>query len=506
LSAPNNNVPNSWQILIAAVAGVSIGLYMSYGFGQPKMATSGPASARLPAASSQQPKQMMTLNLLPQLEHRTNLLLMGVDSNGRNTQRFLGTRSDTMIIASLDPVTHKVGMLSIPRDSRVKIPEHRGMDKINSAHSLGGPELAVKTVEAVFGIPIDNYVVIDTQGIKSVCEIVGPIKVLVEKRMKYRDRAGKLNVDLEPGWQELTAAQCEEYVRFRHDQKGDIGRIERQQWFLRQAMQKLKDPSVFLKIPDIIKFKNEYIVTDLDVKTMTALAAFGKELKSTDITTAALPGEASTIHGGSYWIPDPEATAFVVERLTGVRPSVSQIAYGTSPQEPVVDVAYENDQFGMGPAQATQAISNDTLQAKWAESATSERPFGIVIRYPKGQEETAHDFQSALEDAGYNVRGLVRCKDAECQHESITLSSFRADEQLCNALKQRFPELSTWAVTLNPVARNRVDLTLQLSPETVPLPPHETVSADFDYGISDIINGEVKPGKNSAPDLELPRS
>lgn len=477
---------------------------MSYGFGHPKIATSGPARAKLPVSSQQPKQQTMTLNILPQLEHRTNLLLMGVDSNGRNTQRFQGTRSDTMIIASIDPVTHKVGMISIPRDSRVKIPEHRGLDKINSAHSLGGPELAVKTVESVFGIPIDNYVVIDTQGIKSVCEIVGPIKVLVEKRMKYRDRAGKLNVDLEPGWQELSAAQCEEYVRFRHDQKGDIGRIERQQWFLRQAMQKLKDPSVILKIPDIIKFKNEYIVTDLDVKTMTALAAFGKELKVTDISTAMLPGEASTIHGGSYWIPDPEATALVVERLTGVRPSVSQIVYGTSNEEPVSEaIAYENDQFGMGPASAK---SNDTLQAKWAESANSERPFGIVIRYPKGQEETAHDFQMALEDAGYNVRGLVRCKDSECQHEQITLSSFRADEQLCNGLKQRFPELAAWAVNLNPVARNRVDLTLQLSPETVALSPRETVSADFDYGISDIVNGEVKPGKIAAPDLELPRS
>jgi len=70
---------------------------------------------------------------------------MGVDSNGLNTDPFLGTRSDTMMLVNIDPFENKVGVISIPRDSRVRIPNH-GVDKINSAHAYGGAELSMQTV------------------------------------------------------------------------------------------------------------------------------------------------------------------------------------------------------------------------------------------------------------------------------------------------------------------------------------------------------------------------
>ena len=87
---------------------------------------------------------------------------MGVDSNGRDTERFTGCRSDTMMIASLDPASGKASLVSLPRDSRVRIAENHGVDKINAAHALGGPELAVKTVSEDFGVPIDHYVLSST--------------------------------------------------------------------------------------------------------------------------------------------------------------------------------------------------------------------------------------------------------------------------------------------------------------------------------------------------------
>ncbi|HEY3290192.1 MAG TPA: LCP family protein, partial [Anaerolineae bacterium] len=86
---------------------------------------------------------------------RLNVLLMGIDQRPNDNPDT--TRTDTMIILTLDPATHTAGMLSIPRDLYVTIPG-RGLDRINAAHVYGGPSLAMKTVENAFGIPIQHFV------------------------------------------------------------------------------------------------------------------------------------------------------------------------------------------------------------------------------------------------------------------------------------------------------------------------------------------------------------
>ncbi len=486
---------SSWQVLTAAVLGIGIGLGASYYMDRKGLTTqiTPVVKAQLKKLSPASIKAAVAeVSPFPKLERRTNILLMGVDSNGKHCKRFLNTRSDSMILASLDPETKKVSLISIPRDSRVRIADRRGLDKINSAHALGGPELAVKTVQEDFGVPIDHYIVIDTQGLKSVCDIVGPIQVLVEKRMRYRDRASGLNIDLEPGLKELTATQVEEYVRFRHDNKGDLGRIERQQWFLRQAAKKFKEPQVVLKLPEIIKFANDYICTDLSIGDMATLVGFAKDIKENQIQTAMLPGEARMIKGGSYYVPDAEGVAMVLHRMTGISPSVSIIASNTSAEGDSPSTESSSDSE-YAESDVVSTPSNDSLQAAWAASCADDRPVRVVIRYPMGQEQTAKDFAEALSEAGFNVLSRVRCKTSECQHEQIVLNSLRADEQMTSNLKSRFPELSEFAIVLNPLTRTRIDATIQITPETVPLMPHET-AGQFDIDVSDI-NGEVKASK-----------
>ena len=485
---------------MAAVMGIGVGLLLSQNsqHGAESLVSSVPGTSSSDARVQKTSKGLFELpqvNLVPRLSRRKNILLMGVDSNGRNAKRFEHTRSDTMILANLDPVEGKVGLLSIPRDSRVRISGQESLDKINSAHALGGPELAVKTVEDDFGITIDNYMVIDTQGLKNVFEMIGPVEVLVEKRMRYRDRASGLTIDLEPGKQMLDAGQVEQYLRFRHDAKGDIGRVERQQWFLRQALRKMREPSFLLKLPKVLEFTNEYVVTDLSVGDLTELFGFAKDLKAHQVETAMLPGEARMISGGSYWVPDPEATAVVINRLTGCSPSVYHIANATRRG----GIGEEDDDGTL--SYASFGLS-DNDQEDSLERAS--RPMSVSIKYPKGQEETAKDFAIALEKQGYSVRSRVRINQSDCQHETITLSSFRADRSTVDELKKHFPDLKSWAIVMNPTNHTRIDLTLNLSPDTIPLLPPTTVQADFD--LSDIINGEVKAGKLRKPFLSSPRS
>jgi LCP family protein required for cell wall assembly len=505
------NSPNSWQILLATLTGVAIGLALTNYYKRPaeiKSAASGPAIQSVqkgPVVAAGAPDQdpahkglidFSNISLWPKLDQRMNVLLMGVDSNGHDTERFTGCRSDTMMIASLDPKSHKVALVSLPRDSRVRIADNHGVDKINAAHALGGPELAVKTVSEDFAVPIDHYIVIDVQGLKKVFEVLGPVDVIVEKPMHYRDRAGRLNIALEPGLVTMDAAKLEEYVRFRHDAKGDIGRIERQQWFMRQVKKKLEEPQVLLKLPDLFKLASEYVRTDLSPEDMAKLASFSKDIKTSEIQTAMLPGIGTTIYGGSYWLPDAESAAIVLHRLVGSPLAVATIANNTgSSIRPVINTTDSSSQTGQAQAASLTSATpcNDDLNAAMAASY-SDRPLTVVVRYARGCEDQAKALEARLTAKGLTVKCRQRGESAECAHEQIVASSYRADDQMAARLKGAVKELDPFAVSLNLDSRASYDFVVILSPQSKIAEPEPTTAISEAQNVSP---ASAVLGKNS---------
>src|SRR5690606_33450199 len=124
-----------------------------------------------------------------------------------------GARTDTMILFSWDKQTGTIGALSIPRDTRVQIPGRRGYDRVNAAHAIGGPELAVRTVEQLTGVDVDYYVRLDFEGFQRIVDTLGGVVIDVERAMHYSDSAQGLYIDLKPGIQLLDGAQALQYVR-----------------------------------------------------------------------------------------------------------------------------------------------------------------------------------------------------------------------------------------------------------------------------------------------------
>jgi len=436
---------------LGVVIGLSItSLDRKYHFWHKEIRQPSAIADRTPAGTTNS-ISLPSFNLMPSLDHRMNILVMGVDSNGRNTQRFLNTRSDTMMVVSVNPSDKKVSLVSIPRDSRVTIAGGHGEDKINSAHAFGGPALAEQTVNDNFGVTIDKYVVVDTQGLKKLAEIVGPIDVLVEKRMNYVDHAAGLNIALKPGMQSLDARAVEEYVRFRHDAKGDIARIERQQWFMRQVSKKLQDPAIILKLPELYKCANDFVVTDLSVDEMAKLANFAKDLKMSQIETAMVPGKAVMIKGGSYWEPDYNGAALVFNRLSGANLSL-----------PFTGQHYgDND----GPFAAQAAEMSD-------DSGSIVRPVALTIRYAKGSDADAKNLELILTSFGYKVRSRIKADLADCQHEQIIQSSARVRGEMLDKMKEQIPTIAEFPTTINLDALASTDLTIVVSPQShFPEPP-----------------------------------
>jgi LCP family protein required for cell wall assembly len=236
------------------------------------------------------------------------LLVMGVDASPNE----YGARSDTMMLVRLDPSDKKVSAVSIPRDSKVFL--NGGIDKINAAHAVGGPELAVRTVENAFGIPIDHYLVMNFRGVRECIDAIGGVDLYVEKPMRYRDRTAKLNINFEPGLQHLDGKKAEEYLRFRHDEYGDIGRIRRQQMFMSALARAVKNPWVITRLPSLVATGQKYLKTDMTADELLKLAAFTKDVDMSRIRVATMPGHPS--NGAiSYWIIDAVPAQAVLDRL-----------------------------------------------------------------------------------------------------------------------------------------------------------------------------------------------
>lgn len=204
---------------------------------------------------------------------RVNILLMGVDARGLKKGEI--PRSDTMLVASLDPVAKKVNLFSIMRDTYTKIPDH-GSDRINSAITHG-PNTAMKAVSDLLGIPIQYYVYTDFQGFIELVDAVGGVDFYVEKDMHYTSKADnhEYDIDLKKGQQHLDGSTALQYVRFRHDALSDFTRTERQRNFLKAVADKMKSTTSIMKLPSILDKVNPYIDTNLSVEDMWKLATVG---------------------------------------------------------------------------------------------------------------------------------------------------------------------------------------------------------------------------------------
>ena len=245
------------------------------------------------------------------------LLVMGVDDARIKGAKdpFEGARTDVMMMVRVSGRRKIVSLVSIPRDSKVYLAEGRGINKINAAHAFGGVDLAVDTVEESFGIPVDNYVLVNYDGVREIVDALGGIDVYVEKRMKYRDRTAGLTVDFEPGQQHLDGKLAESFLRFRHDELGDIGRIRRQQQFLTAVASKMKDPWLLAKLPFVVQTAQKYVRTDLSLSELAGLAAFSRDVDLNKVRSATLPGYAANDPNISYWVIDSDKAQKVLNKL-----------------------------------------------------------------------------------------------------------------------------------------------------------------------------------------------
>ena len=261
-----------------------------------------------------EPRPYQPTEALLVAKDKTTVMIMGVDERKDDVGR-----SDTLMLATVDPKKKSASLLSIPRDTRVHIPGY-GYDKINVAYSLGGHNLTQDTVEEFLDTPVEHYVLIKVPAFKRIIDAIGGVDIDVEKRMEYVDEwddDGGLVIDLYPGPQHMDGATAITYVRYR-DEEGDIGRIERQQKFMKAVMDQVMSPSIIPRLPSIIREVMSSVETDLSFRQCLELAGALKEAQSNGLKTKMVSGRPLYIDEISYWIPDLYDTREEMAEMLGI--------------------------------------------------------------------------------------------------------------------------------------------------------------------------------------------
>lgn len=242
------------------------------------------------------------------------ILLMGVDTNSVKNSK--GSRTDTMMLVNANFDTGQTSILSIPRDTRVLVNGRE--DKINHAHAFGGADLSVRTVEEFLNIDIDYFVKVDFTAVKEIVDAIGGVRLDIPKPMRYTDPTAKppLRINLPAGEQQLLDGQkAHDFLRYRSYQNGDLGRVEAQQYFMKELIKQTLQPKNILNLNKLIKTYYDYVETDISLPTVLKSALHAKNMDTENIITETIPGDAKYLNGISYLIYDRGETAELVEEM-----------------------------------------------------------------------------------------------------------------------------------------------------------------------------------------------
>jgi LCP family protein required for cell wall assembly len=262
-----------------------LGLALGYGFAGPLPSLLGPALAALVHA----PRGIASI-VDPLGIGERRVLVMGSDAVSGNT--------DVMFTVQVkEGITH---VTQVPRDTYVES-EKLGVIKANALYGTAGPESVKSEVGRLLAAPVQKHLKVNLDAVAKVADALGGVEVDVPKRMYYVDNAQGLLIDLYPGRQVLRGAELEGFLRFRHDELGDLGRMERQRLVLAEVFHKLAQPSTVMRLPALLKIAGEDIHTDLTPIEMTQLLT---AMTRSRLSTQRLPGRLYWQDDLSYWMPD----------------------------------------------------------------------------------------------------------------------------------------------------------------------------------------------------------
>lgn len=359
-----------------------------------------------------------------------HIMIMGVDRRSDDSGR-----SDTLMVLTVNKKNGKAELMSVPRDTRVNIEGH-GYDKINHAYAYGGHKLTRSTVEKLLGVPMNYYVLIDLSSFENIIDALDGIDIDVEKRMYYEDPwddNGGLVIDLYPGMQHMTGEKAIQYVRFR-DGEGDIGRISRQQHFMKAVMTKMLHPSTLPKLPKIIEVISKTLETDMPLSEMLSLSQLLPQVREQGLESEMIPGTPAFLDDVSYWLPDIMGLREMVAEEMGkeLDDSARQTAeaekkkYAESLPKGIVSLTEgtvtkkgKDDKNEAGKENKREIPESEKTDKKPAKKAEGPGQIAVLVINDSGVNGAGAKMVNKLMAQGFNVTGVDTGNKSDREHTII---------------------------------------------------------------------------------------
>jgi polyisoprenyl-teichoic acid--peptidoglycan teichoic acid transferase len=303
-----------WLAVAIAVLAVGLVAASAFALGAVPMAKTALGldderkAAAAPAASGEPTEESETMEPTaePAVEESSstfagpmNVLVLGVDRRPNGDVEGMGTRSDTIMLAHIEPATGKVQIVSVPRDLYVEIAPGE-QDKINAAYSYDGLEGTVSALQNYGDIPIDHYAIVDFHAFRTVVNEMDGLEVDVASDMP--------EIGIEAGLQTLDGNKALQYARYRGTEGGDIDRIRRQQQVVAALRGKALRWESLTKLPTFANIVADKVETDLGIDEGVAL---GRAMLQNDddgtMSATQLTGTPDTLDDGTQvLIPNDE--------------------------------------------------------------------------------------------------------------------------------------------------------------------------------------------------------
>ena len=368
------------------------------------------------------------------------VLILGISTDQENVEL-----TDTIMVASYNPNTQKATLLSIPRDTYTgKNPSRAtAYEKINALYSRKSrPDETLKAVNEITGLNIEYYVVVKTEALIKLVDVIGGVKFNVPINMDYDDTSQDLHIHLKAGEQLLDGDKAEQLVRFRHNNNGtsyseeygdnDTGRMRTQREFIMQTLkQTLKVENMF-KIGQILDVAKEYVITNVDFNVAKDYIPYAVEFNTENILTDTLPGTNTNKNTSGTWIfvHDKAATKKLVQELFIDR-DIVQTTEGESSAE-----------------------ENTTNKVGESKTAISKSDIKIEILNGSGESKRLQEAVNELEGAGFKVS---RTGSTNVAAKTTIIDKKNVNDTLLKSIKET---LGVGSISDSQSTSSKVDVTI----------------------------------------------
>jgi LCP family protein required for cell wall assembly len=446
-----------------------------------------------------------TSSTLPDTPSGMNIVLLGYDTRAAGSKEITEGRSDTIILLHVDPSRGFLSVLSVPRDMLADVPGY-GLYKINAAYAFGGGALLIRTIQSKLGVDLDHYIGLDLEAFKAITNALGGVYVDVDRQYLNETQSWE-HIKLQAGYQLLNGADALDFVRFRHDDNIDFGRMARQQAFLVALREQALGWNLPFKLPGLVKALFQNVDTDLSATDLIKLGYWVMKLDGSRIKRAEIKAHTGMIHGVFYVLPtDEELSAAVGDFYSPPAQAAAQTATQTTTQgtassattapAPTVTTVATSTQVVLTPGDlggihvgvvdATGRLGQGALAAVWLdrqgasvvdlEEADQPLVGNAMVTYPAGHGGVAQTVAQAL--------GIVQVEENSAVDQvTVTLgTSYLLTGTEPAGSEASVPDLSKWRALA--------------AATTLPLEAPTFLPADVKYSFDrsyDVAGGTTKP-------------